>query len=287
MKHIGLFEGFGGFSYAGRLMGWETIAWCENNPFCQKILSYHFPKSNKHGDIKTTDFTIYRGKADILTGDFPCQPFSAAGKQQGENDDRYLWPEMLRSVREIRPRWIVAENVFGIVNISAGMVFDQICADLENEGYKVWPFLIPAAAINAPHKRDRVWFIAHANSTGQQQGYKKMEGTQPEQFNGVCFQQTDTNTNGNGLQGRRQQVANEKASGQIEQFNTLHEFKYWKNFPSEPAICCGNDGVPAGLDGITFSKWRTESIKGYGNAIVPQVAVQIFKAIEQYENIYQ
>lgn len=99
MNHIGLFEGIGGFSLAARWMGWETIAWCEWNPFCQKVLNYHFPKSKQHGDITTTDFTIYRGQCDIVTGGFPCQPYSVAGKRLGKEDERHLWPHMLRAIR--------------------------------------------------------------------------------------------------------------------------------------------------------------------------------------------
>ena len=109
MNHIGLFEGIGGFSLAGRWMGWETLAWCEWNPFGQKVLKYHFPKATGHGDITKTDFTIYRGKCDILTGGFPCQPYSVAGKRKGKEDERHLWPEMLRAIREISPRWVVGE----------------------------------------------------------------------------------------------------------------------------------------------------------------------------------
>ena len=107
MNHIGLFEGFGGFALADQWMNWKTIAWCEINPFCQKILKYYWSKANGHHDIKKTDFTIYRGKCDILTGGFPCQPYSSAGFRKGKEDDRHLWPEMLRAVREIQPSWIV------------------------------------------------------------------------------------------------------------------------------------------------------------------------------------
>ena len=110
MKHIGLFEGIGGFSLAARWMGWETIAWCEWNEFGQKILKHHFPKAKPHGDITKTDFTIYRGQCDLLTGGFPCQPYSAAGKRLGKADDRHLWPEMLRAIREIQPSWVVCKH---------------------------------------------------------------------------------------------------------------------------------------------------------------------------------
>ena len=111
MKHIGLFEGIGGFSLAARWAGWETIAWCEWNEFGQRVLRHHFPEAIGHGDITKTDFTPYADTIDILTGGFPCQPYSLAGKRKGKDDERHLWPEMLRAIREIRPRWVVGENV--------------------------------------------------------------------------------------------------------------------------------------------------------------------------------
>lgn len=116
MKHLGLFEGIGGFSLAARWMGWETVAWCEWNPFSQEVLRTHFPAAKGHGNIKETDFTQYAKRIDILTGGFPCQPYSIAGKRKGTEDDRHLWPEMLRAIREVKAPWIVGENVPGIVN---------------------------------------------------------------------------------------------------------------------------------------------------------------------------
>ena len=147
-------------------MGWDTIAWCERNPFCQKVLNYHFPKAKQHGDITTTDFTIYRGQCDILTGGFPCQPYSVAGKRLGKEDERHLWPHMLRAIREIKPAWVVGENVSGLISWNGGMVFDEVQTDLENEGYEVIPFVLPACGVDAPHKRDRVWFIAYCKDKG-------------------------------------------------------------------------------------------------------------------------
>jgi len=166
MKHIGLFEGIGGFSLAARWAGWETIAWCEWNEFGQRVLRHHFPEAIGHGDITKTDFTPYADTIDILTGGFPCQPYSLAGKRKGKDDERHLWPEMLRAIREIRPRWVVGENVFGLVNWSGGLVFHEVQTDLEAAGYEVWPYVLPAAAVNAPHRRDRIWFVAYAKNYG-------------------------------------------------------------------------------------------------------------------------
>jgi DNA (cytosine-5)-methyltransferase 1 len=155
-------KGIGGFSLAGSWMGWETIAWCEWNPFGQQVLKYHFPKAIGHGDITKTDFTIYRGQCDILTGGFPCQPYSHAGKRLGKEDDRHLWPEMLRAICEIQPSWVVGENVSGLISWDGGLVFHEVQTDLEAAGYEVWPVVLPACAVNAPHRRDRVWFIAYS-----------------------------------------------------------------------------------------------------------------------------
>lgn len=248
MKHAALFNGIGGFQLAAEWMGWDNIMSCEIDEWCNKVTKYHFPNCIQHGDIKTTDFTIYRGGIDIITGGFPCQPYSAAGKRKGKEDERHLWPEMLRAIREIRPRWVVGENVRGLTNWNGGMVFDEVCADLEAEGYEVIPVILPAASVNAPHRRDRVWFIANTNSQRQklETEERKLEGQRPDKYGA-----------GN----------------------------YWRDWPTQSPICRGDDGFPGRLDGITFSKWRNNSIKGYGNAIVPQVAYQIFKAIEAWEKL--
>jgi len=253
MTHLGLFEGIGGFSLAARWMGWETLAWCEWNEFGQKVLKYHFPEAEGFGDITKIDFTKYANRIDVLTGGFPCQPFSVAGKRKGTEDDRYLWGEMLRAIREVQPRYIVAENVRGLVNWNGGMVFEQVQTDLETQGYEVTSFLLPACAKDATHRRDRVWFIGHSKSKRGQEGLPRRTKTE---------QPTYRNSH--------------------KDFIELGGFR--------PTIASsffgsGNDGLSERLDGITFPKWRNESIKAYGNAIVPQVAYEIFKAIEKIELI--
>lgn len=137
MTHASLFSGIGGFDLAAEWAGWTNVFNCEVDPFCRKVLKYHFPKAAQYEDIRTTDFTVWRDRIDVLTGGFPCQPFSVAGNRKGTGDDRYLWPEMLGAIREIRPRWVVGENVLGIVDWSEGLVFEQVCSDMENEGYEV------------------------------------------------------------------------------------------------------------------------------------------------------
>ena len=199
MTHASLFSGIGGFDLAAEWMGWQNVFNCEIDPFCRKVLAYHFPDAKQYENIKTTDFTIHRGHIDVLTGGFPCQPFSIAGKRKGANDDRYLWPEMLRAIREIQPRWVVGENVLGIVNWSDGMVFEQVQADLEVAGYEVQPFLIPACAVDAPHRRDRVWFVAHANSERLDQFEHPTIANKEEQSGWSIFKRAIAHTSLNGL----------------------------------------------------------------------------------------
>ncbi len=154
MNHGSLFSGIGGFDLAAKWMGWQNMFHCEIDDFCNKVLKYHFPDAKEYKNIKETDFREWNGKIDIVSGGFPCQPFSTAGKRKGTEDERHLWPQMLRAIQEIVPRWIVGENVSGIINWNDGLVFEQVHADLENAGYEVKAFILPACAVNAPHRRD-------------------------------------------------------------------------------------------------------------------------------------
>jgi len=297
MKHLGLFEGIGGFSLAARWAGWQTVAWCEWNDFGQKVLSYHFPNAEKHGDITKSDFTKYKGKVDIITGGFPCQPYSVAGKQLGTDDERHLWPEMLRAIREVQSRWVVGENVSGIVNWNGGVVFEQVHIDLENEGYEVQALVLPACAVNAPHRRDRVWFIAHKNTVRngrtsnkreEKPGIRGFRAVSAGDNERICANDDEdwntANPDNQGLQ-RGENIGGFDHIRTREKQQPTRLFQSgWKNFPNQPPICGRNDGLPTELDGITIPKWRTETVKSYGNAIVPQVAFQIFKAINEYES---
>ena len=293
MNHGSLFSGIGGFDLAAEWMGWDNIFHCEWMPFPRQVLHYHFPNSISYEDITKTDFTIHRGSIDILTGGFPCQPYSSAGKRLGKEDERHLWPHMLRAIQEIEPTYVVGENVRGLTNWNGGVVFEEVCADLENCGYEVQPILLPACAVGAPHRRDRIWFIA-SNADNVRFNRSKRENeinasqTGFNAFNDTCSNvngRTSSNANGFGLQ-RRTTPGNAEKSGKIaEEFlEGLRFGNLWEIFPTEYAVCCGNDGISKKLDGITFSKWRKESLKGYGNAIVPQVAYEIFKTIEHLHN---
>lgn len=163
MRHLDLFSGIGGFALAAESV-WPDVEhiFCDIEPFAQAVLRKHWPEAKIYDDIKKLEGGGL-GTIDIVTGGFPCQPFSAAGQRRGKEDDRHLWPEMLRVIREAAPRWVIGENVGGLLTWNGGMVLDEVYADLEREGYSVWAFVIPAAAVGAPHRRDRVWIIAHAD----------------------------------------------------------------------------------------------------------------------------
>ena len=257
VTHASLFSGIGGFDLAAEWAGWTNMFNCEVDPFCRRVLAYHFPNAVQYEDIRTTDFTVWRGRIDILTGGFPCQPFSVAGKRKGTDDDRYLWPEMLRAIREIRPSWVVGENVRGFVNWSAGMVLDTVFADLEALGYEVQPFVLPACAVGAPHRRDRVWIVAHRADAGAE-GLRERKERAARREAAVVAAKSPGSGNG--------QITSD-----------------WGKFPTQCPVCSRNDGLSAGMDGITFPAWRMQSIKAYGNAIAPQVFYQIAETINEYE----
>ena len=309
LRHGSLFSGIGGFDLAAEWCGWENVFHCEWNEFGQRVLKHYWPNSDSYGDITKTDFTKYNGAVDIISGGFPCQPYSSAGKRKGKEDERHLWPEMLRVIREVQPRYVVGENVFGLLNWNGGLVFDEVHADLAAEGYETQAVVIPAAAVNAPHGRDRVWFVAR-NATNtlpirlqQCEDARKMGGGQTKvcgegreftngiETNGKISNATDTMREG--LQ--RGQNINERQElngqwrgngafiGAIGENFSKQPKSNFEQFPTQSPICGGDDGLPRKLDGVTFSKWRNESIKAYGNAIVPQVAYEIFKTIDFLE----
>jgi DNA (cytosine-5)-methyltransferase 1 len=291
MIHASLFSGIGGFDLAAEWMGWENLFHCEWNPFGQQVLKHHFPNSISYNDITKTDFSIHRGQVDILTGGFPCQPYSSAGKRLGNEDERHLWPEMLRTIQEVQPRWVVGENVLGLTNWNGGLVFNEVQVDLEAKGYEVQAFILPACAKNAPHRRDRVWFVAYSNLYDDKRKvgrinakekriskeYRK-EYSPSREFSGTNIQDV-TNTNKIGFSTK---MGNGELGGEFG-FTKCDEQNMWNSFPTQPPICGGNDGLPTELDSISLSKYRKESLMAYGNAIVPQIAYEIFKAINQFE----
>ena len=420
MTHASLFSGIGGPEVAAAMLGWENVFHCEINDFGRAILEYHFPQSKSYIDVTQTDFTEWRGRVDVLTGGFPCQPFSYAGRRGGAEDDRYLWPQFKRVIAEVRPAWVVGENVAGITTmVEPGEVtllgseaslfseddavyryrYDQpftverVCSDLEQLGYAVQPVLIPACAVGAPHRRDRVFFIAYSEDamhlrcseredeerinpreqrntgTGDKERHgceeraitsdtlgsgtrtpetcgsveecrcdtnkqQSERGTETERDNRLHellqsssdtekqhgqrvrpqqretrgeeqvelggsrgedeysderkIRWTDADTHLNGMEGNIQPGdSREPQQGFLiekpsDGYRSLQKEYRWRNFPTVSPVHRGNDGIPFPLDCLTISpnKWRTESLKAYGNAIVPQVMYEIFRAIE-------
>ena len=327
MRHGSLFSGIGGFDLAAEWMGWENVFHCEWNPFGQKVLHHYWPNAIQYHDITKTDFTIHRGRIEILTGGFPCQPYSMAGKRLGKKDERHLWPEMLRAIREIAPRYVVGENVLGLTNWNGGLVFDEVHSDLEAAGYEVQAVVIPAAAVNAPHGRDRVWFVAkntmrsgctHGEFEQERTGVREQRNVSTGSADGVCLSEgltPDTDSDGqhrrnsehekyasegrldalgdigtggeHGLTSDTDKQRREKRNLSQKSSNTQQHTRNdcgrtnWQNFPTQSPICGGDDGISTELVGITLPKWRAESIKGYGNAIVPQIAYSLFQIINE------
>ena len=183
MKVLDLFSGIGGFSLGLESTGhFRTVAFCEIDKFCKLILDKHWKGTKVYDDIKTITKKQFEEDGtefpDIITGGFPCQPFSVAGKQQGTSDSRHLWPEMFRVIKEFAPRWVIGENVKGLTNIQDGVVFETVCSDLEGEGYEVRTFNIPAAGVQAPHRRERIWIVAHAKRFNERKSIRGSDETQ-------------------------------------------------------------------------------------------------------------
>ena len=271
-------------------------------------MKYHFPDAEQYGDITKADFSKWRDRIDVLTGGFPCQPFSLAGKRKGTEDARYLWPSMLGVIRAVRPRWVVGENVYGLVNWSDGLVLDTVCSDLEAAGYEVGTYVIPACGVGAPHRRDRIWIVAHgadARAEDKRRGtepaatdrdaayadsHRRRIGEDKQEPFAECEREAHAGVGGeenaaSDPESKRfperndEQVRNE-AHPAVERHDSIPN---WENFPTQSPVCNRNDGFPGELAGLSFPAWRRESVKALGNAIVPQVVLRIFETIDKYE----
>lgn len=323
-----LFTGIGGFDLANEWMGWQNMFQCENDIPARKVLMKNFGSipegtipfaytGTKHrpvlySDIKNFNGKEWYGKVDIISGGFPCQPFSIAGKRKGKADDRWLWHEMRRVIDEARPPWVVAENVTGIIK----MDLDEVLSDLENIGYSVEAIIIPAAGVNAPHKRERVWIIAYSHSEAQSrsaehdsEGFGVSSDTGSEGLEGSDIRETSfSNIAGSGnsrnvantpdfgfpksgaARSRRSGFENSNSDeSSADSCNRTKNFKVqprwdaftgevartyrndFHNFPTQPPVCGRNDGLSN----------RIHRLRQLGNAIVPQVAYEIFKCIDQ------
>ncbi len=304
MRHASLFSGIGGFDLAAEWMGWENVFQVEIDGFCQKVLEKNFPNVTRYGDIKQFNGTKHRGAVDVLSGGFPCQPFSTAGQRKGKEDDRYLWPEMLRIIREVQPRWIVGENVSGLLNLSGGMVLKQIKIDLEAEGYSVFPpIVLPACSKNAPHRRDRLWIVAYSASDFRHYehrseynpqkvqeerfneseaianpysvrfgGVEEFEGRHQHNGRGKAFCESQPysfkwftpNANSQRLQRRENRLKSTEGCQPINEQSTGYDKLPRQDWAHFPS----QPSVCGGNDGIPN---RVDRIKSLGNAIVPQV----------------
>jgi DNA (cytosine-5)-methyltransferase 1 len=316
MKHLDLFSGIGGFALAvDRVWSDAEHTFCDNDKFCQAVLKKHWPQSKIYEDIRTLTNTSsersdkrksennrpiknektnrpsspFENGIDLITGGFPCQPFSQAGLRKGTEDDRFLWPEMFRVIREFHPTWVIAENVRGLVTLKNGVVLEQVCADLENEGYEVQPIIIPAVAVNAPHRRDRVWFIAHRKGERNRGVASKKCGIQKRKLEPGEQEGSEVWSESQGCAGD----ASDSDKGGIRRYEREGDTKAttsrdsWQRNWIEVAteLCSVDDGLPVELDGLKLTKpsHRREQLKAYGNAIVPQVAEMIMRAIKTSE----
>jgi len=311
--HLDLFSGIGGFALAAKWNGYRTVGFCDNEPYAQAVLKKHWPEVPCHKDIREVRGELYAG-VTLLTGGFPCQPFSLAGKQRGKTDDRYLWPEMLRVIREAGPTWIVGENVAGIVN----MALDQVHADLEAEGYEVESVIVPACAVDAPHRRDRVWIIARdmadsvSVSEGSTHGSKEREciGGRQEQdisqrnevgSNSSNCREDVADTNGGQLSERESERKSVQMSGEGSQricdvANAISQRGCGGNSEREYAEDAGQSSRDSRDNSRGMATWlpepnvgrvahgipnRVAKLRGLGNAIVPQVAAEIIRCINK------
>jgi DNA (cytosine-5)-methyltransferase 1 len=254
-----LFSGIGGFDLAASWMGWQNVFQVEIDKFCRKVLEKNFPETKRYSDIKDFKGYEYTNRIDVISGGMPCQPFSTAGKRKGKDDDRYLWDEMLRVIATIKPTYVVGENVPGIISLA----LDTVLSDLEAQNYTTETFIIPACAVNAPHKRDRVWFIAYANSIGWK-----------------CEKSNFADTN---CERREESLGGDKLGYEGKEIQIGRGFyeadwnREWTAVASE--LCRVDDGLPKELD-------KAKRIEALGNAIVPQIAFEIFRILETLEKNY-
>ena len=326
MKTLDLFSGIGGFSYGLEQVGFKTVAFCEMDKYCKLVLQKHWKGVKIYNDVKELkgeEIIKEHGTIDLVTGGFPCQPFSIAGSRKGTNDNRHLWPEMFRIIKELKPRWIIGENVRNIISIQDGMVFENVCTDLEGEGYEVRAFNIPAAGIGAPHKRERIWIVANSRRTLRERSkFQGENANESKQENADQFERsssTSTNNVANTHTGLRNREDKEICSrgdtvddgseiwASSESFRTLantnserqqeqcrpKSIQEERNESKRSSSQEGHTGwefepdvgrVANGISG------RVHRLRGLGNSIVPQIAKEIGRAImiaESEDDNYQ
>ena len=315
MRLLDLFSGIGGFSYAAETLigGYETVAFCEMDEFCQKVLKKHWPDVPIFDDVRTLDATRL-GRIDICTFGFPCQPVSQAGLQKAESDDRWLWDEIIRILQVSKPKWIIAENVVGLISIQDGLLIEHCISSLEAEGYEIQPVVIPACAKNAPHRRSRIWLVGK-NTTKSEQSlvntnsfrsykHKTTEKKSPirrtktsiattsynvantesihRDDNGIVRKHGEAKTqkiprNRDGISNTQRQQPKERTETVVSKMGDLADgisTGLLRHFDREP------EHIPRVTTG---EKDRAKKLKALGNSIVPQVAAEILLAIRVSE----
>jgi len=264
---LDLFSGIGGFALACRWLGIETIGFCEIEPYAQRVLQKNFPGIRIFEDVRKLQADEFP-RPWIITGGYPCQPFSQAGKRQGEEDDRHLWPAMFEIIRSSRPDWVLAENVAG--HVSMGL--DEVLSDLEGEDYTVQPLIVPACAVDAPHRRDRVWIVGHAKKLYSDECREypepskrsisesgKSSSAKTLAYSGHTKPSRRIQTEEGQQPGSRRNPRSESASCSLPR----------KRWLTEPDVGRVAHGIPS----------RVDRLRGLGNAIVPQVAYEIINAM--------
>ena len=293
MKVLDLFSGIGGFSLGLESTGFfETVAFCEKDDFCKKVLQKHWGDIKIYDDIRSLHDT--KIQADVVTGGFPCQSFSQAGLQKGRADDRFLWNEMFDVIKKVKPRWVIGENVQGIINIEQGMVLRQVRDDLEGIGFEVQCIVIPASGIGAWHQRKRVWILANNISKPKSIRHRGRDSKRckneewaflpREQEGGEMGSKTERRSNVSNTSIKRPQKhrlsTNMEEKQRRKDFSTKTSAKeqqtWWQ---AQSRICGVPNGVSYGVD-----RDRAKRIKALGNSIVPQIARQLGLAIMEAEN---
>lgn len=322
LKLLDLFSGIGGFSLGLESTGgFETIAFVEKDDFCQKVLKKHWPNTTIEGDIRNVKGDKY--EADIITGGFPCQPFSVAGKRKGTDDDRYLWDETIRVVRECKPRWFIGENVEGLININNGVVLRQVQTDLEKEGFEVQCLVIPASGVGAWHQRKRIWILAHnVSNSNTRLGIGQRKEIQTRRSSTSSGSENVSNSEGSRHRGRSSEECKngewsflqgkqkgrkmgsevERCNGDVSNSDSKrleghrNKQQLQENGGEKHSIRNSNDETKESWwqtqsricgvpNGVSFEldKGRNNRIKSLGNSIVPQIVRQLGFAILEAE----